>query len=435
MNDRERLKTLIPQKSGIYDVVVCGGGPAGIGAALAAARQGAKTLLLESQSYFGGVAAVTFWMPINRLLLDGGSRGGVIDDFVKAIKKYGPYAYIEGKEDFICGDGLDVHPDYMKLAIFDLLEAAGVHYRLYSPVTDVQLEGKSITGVVTSCRFDAQLFEADVVVDATGDGDVAFKAGAEMVVGREGDGVHMPVSLVFAISNVDVDRFLSYFEEHTKEFEHIIEEAGREGYTTADWYDFDRTTLPDTLSVNNGAAVNIGNINATRAGDLTVAERMGIHVAIDFINLARDKKLPGLENCFLMSAGPQVGVRDTRRIVGEYVITVEDARTAPDFPDVIARRYGNIDACQIFIGEMKSGYGYPYRCLLPKQIENLLVAGRCGSATFMGHAAGKSMGNIMEIGQAAGVAAALCSSRNISPRLLDVSVLQEELSRMGVKLS
>jgi hypothetical protein len=272
-------------------------------------------------------------------------------------------------------------------------------------------------------------------VDATGDGDVAFKAGAETVIGREKDGIHMPVSLVFAITNVDVDQFLSYFEGQTEEFERMVEQAGREGYLVADWYDFDRTTLPHTLSVNNGAAVNIGNINATRAGDLTIAERMGIQVAIDFIALAREKKLPGLENVCLMSTGPQVGVRDTRRIVGEYVLTVEDARTGPNFPDVIARRYGNIDACQIFIGEMKSGYGYPYRCLLPKEIENLLVAGRCGSATFMGHAAGKSMGNIMEIGQAAGVAAALCSDGKIPPRLLDTSILQQELTAMGVKLS
>lgn len=431
---REKLEELIPEVGGEFDVIVCGGGPAGIGAALAAADQGAKTLLLESQSYFGGVAAVTFWMPINRLLLNGGNRGGVIDSFVAAVKKFGPDASIPGKEDFICGDGLDVHPDYMKLAILEVLEEAGVHYRLYSPVTEVILDGDTLAGVVTSCRFEKQSFFADAIVDATGDGDVAYKAGAEMVIGREEDGLHMPVSLVFALTNLDEEAFLNYFENSQEQFEEQIREAGQEGYCIADWYDFDRTTIPNTLSVNNGAAVNIGNINAIKARDLTIAERMGLRVAVDFVKIAREKKFPGLENCCLMSTGPQVGVRDTRRLVGEYVLTVEDARTGPEFPDAIARRYGNIDACQIFIGEMKSGYGYPYRCMLPKKVENLLVAGRCGSATFMGHAAGKSMGNIMEIGQAAGVAAAMSSAQNIAPRNLEVEDIQQILISMGVSL-
>jgi len=119
-------------------------------------------------------------------------------------------------------------------------------------------------------------------------------------------------------------------------------------------------------------------------------------------------------------------------LVGEYVVTVEDARTAPDFPDVVARKYGAIDANQLFIGEMASGFGYPYRSMLPKEIDNLLVAGRCGSATFLGHAAGKSMGNMMELGQAAGTAAALCSAAEVSPRELDVVALQARLREMGV---
>jgi hypothetical protein len=100
----------------------------------------------------------------------------------------------------------------------------------------------------------------------------------------------------------------------------------------------------------------------------------------------------------------------------------------------VARKYGAIDANQLYVGEMASGFGYPYRSLLPKEVENLLVAGRCGSASFLGHAAGKSMGNMMEVGQAAGTAAALCSAVGVSPRELDVSVLQARLRDMGVHL-
>jgi hypothetical protein len=120
--------------------------------------------------------------------------------------------------------------------------------------------------------------------------------------------------------------------------------------------------------------------------------------------------------------------------VGEYVVTLEDAQTGAEFPDIIARKYGAVDANQLYIGAMKSGFGFPYRSLLPKTVDNLLVAGRCSSATFLGHAAGKSMGNMMELGQAAGVAAALCSAQGISPRRLDVPQLQSILRQMGVHL-
>jgi len=431
---RAEVERWIPDRDADCDVIVAGGGPAGIGAALGAATQGARTLLLEARSLLGGVAGVAMWMPVNRLLLKGGQRGGVHDLFVDKVRTYGDIAYVEGRSDSINGDGLDIHPDYLQLALFELLEEQGCSYRLYSPVTDVMMEGDAVRGVVTEGKAGKQTFHADVVVDATGDGDVAHRAGAEVVEGREEDGRHMPVSLVFALANVDVERALAFKHEQRKAFDAAIEEAAREGYATAAWYSFDRTTIPGVINVNNGAYVDIGNIDATQAADLTVAQRMGIQVAIDFVQLARDKQLPGLEACHLVRTGAYLGVRDTRRLVGEYVLTVEDARTGPEFDDVVARKYGAIDANQLYIGEMHSGFAYPYRSLLPRRVENLLVAGRCGSATFLGHAAGKSMGNMMALGQAAGVAAALSSAQGVTPRQLDVGQLQQVLRAMGAQL-
>jgi glycine/D-amino acid oxidase-like deaminating enzyme len=431
---RAEAKRWIPNGDAAYDVIVAGAGPAGIGATLGAATRGARTLLLEARSLLGGVAGVAMWMPVNRLLLEGGGRGGVHDLFVDKVRGYGDTAYVEGRSDSINGDGLDIHPDYLQLALFELLEEQGCSYRLYSPVSDVIMDGNAVRGVVTEGKAGGQTFRADVVVDATGDGDVAYHAGAEMVEGREEDGRHMPVSLVFALANVDVERALAFKHGQREAFDAAIEDAAREGYATAAWYSFDRTTIPGVINVNNGAHVGIGNVDATRAADLTLAQRMGIQVAIDFVRLAREKQLPGLEACHLVRTGAYLGVRDTRRLVGEYLLTVEDARTGPEFDDVVARKYGAIDANQLFIGEMHSGFAYPYRSLLPRRVENLLVAGRCGSATFLGHAAGKSMGNMMALGQAAGVAAALCSAQGVTPRQLDVSQLQQVLRGMGARL-
>ena len=334
----------------------------------------------------------------------------------------------------INGDGLNIHPEYLRLACFELLEAQHCNYRLYSPVTGVTMDDNKVTGVVTTTKDGKQTFGADVIVDATGDGDVAYFAGAEMVMGREEDGRSMPVSLVFALANADVERLIAFVENDNATYKGILEEAKSEGYAVAAWYAFDRTTIPGVVNVNNGALHDIGNIDGTKASDLTIAERAGIQVAHDFITFAREKNIPGLETCHLMRVGAHVGVRDTRRLVGEYILTLDDALHAPDFPDIVARKFGAIDANQLFIGPMHSGFGYPYRSLLPRSIENLLVAGRCASATFLGHAAGKSMGNMMELGQAAGVAAALCSAQNVTPRVLDVSKLQNILIEMGVHL-
>ena len=429
---KEELTKLTAAPGDRFDVIVAGAGPAGLGAAAAAAQQGARTLLLEARGFPGGVSPLAPWMPINRLFLNGGSRG-VHQLYADALLAYGSDAAIPGRVNKIDGDNLNTHPEYFKLAVCRVLEDLGCSYRFHSQVTGVAKQGDRIAGVYVHGKRGVEEFHVDVVVDATGDADVAFLAGAEMVSGREEDGGKMFVSLCFALAHCDEERFFA-----SDGWGEAIEAAAKAGeYRMARWYGPNRTTIPGVVGVNNGGPVDAGDIDATDAGALTIVERLGLEVALDFVRIMRDYQVPGLEQCHLMRTGAAAAVRETRRIVGDYVLTLEDCCRGIEFEDVVARRYGAVDPAGADSTEgidMISGHAYPYRSMLPKGIEGLLVAGRCGSTTHMGQTAGKSMGNMMDLGQAAGVAAALAAKEGVVPRELEVEKIQHALVDMGVPL-
>jgi hypothetical protein len=438
---REAIEALLPKDGGNFDVIVGGGGPAGIGAALAASVNGAKALLLEDRAFFGGVAAVSGWMPMNRLLADGGSRGGVNELFVSKLRSFGSDACREGKVTWVDGDGLHIHPDYLRLAVMELLEEANCSYLIHSPITGVEMEDNRITSVICGGKYGTRKYSARVYVDATGDGDIACYAGVPMLKGREGDGAMMPVTLGFAIGNVDEEIFFAALKSNNGYIDIVnrIKDKAREGYAASIFYSFDRATVPGVVSVNNGGQTDIGIIDTTNLDHLNISHRTGLQVAIDFIRIVRELKIPGLENCSLVRTGAELGIRETRRIEGEYTLTIEDSQQGKQFDDAVARRYGTIDPGGLnedknYHGSIKNGHDYPYRCMLPKKIDPLLVAGRCASLTHLGLATCKSMGNMMAIGQAAGAAAALSARENIPPRNLDVKKIQRCLREMKVDI-
>lgn len=433
----------------LWDLVVCGSGPAGIGAAVAAAKLGKKVLLLEAQGQPGGTIAAVPFMPVNRLRTAGKVRSAVHEDFARHLEKYNGIGAYPGPENRIDGDGIRPHPEYAELAIYDLLEDNGVTLKLFSPVMDAEAEDGHLACVIVREKRGLVHYKALRYIDATGDGDLAAAIGCNFMFGKDdeptdestpfrvvpmkdlpkdGEPVHMPITLGFSLCGMDLDRFFEWLSGNYGTFNSILKEADEKGYYTAAWYGFNRGTNPGQMGVNNGAYLHQKlTTNGLDSTALTEVRRMGVRVAADLPRILRDFKIPGGENAALERTGGILGVRDTRRIEGEYVLTFADSQHSREFPDTIARKYGAIDANQLFIGTMQSGFAYPFRSLIPKGFDNLLIAGRCGSASFLGHSAGKSMGNMMALGIAAGVGAALSADAGCAPIALDTALLRKTL--------
>ncbi|MCL2548360.1 MAG: FAD-dependent oxidoreductase [Symbiobacteriaceae bacterium] len=444
--DMEKTFLRRPRQDLLYDVIVCGGGPAGIGAALAAAICGARTLILEARSQFGGTATAGMWMCFNWIFKDNqdGSRGGVHQILVDELAKYGSLAARPGRRnDQVLNNGgnLDIHPEYLKKVLFDLFEHYEIDYSLYAQAIDVLKDEDTVRGVVVIAKEGAVTYQGRVIIDATGDGDVAYYAGCEMEDTNPETGWRAPHTLLFALCNLDVERVMSTvyesgFRVEDQDFASLRDamlHGITQGYQIPGGVSIDQSTIPGVLNFNYSTTAG-QFFDGTSSYDLTCVENLGILQATEFIRFVKDFKIPGFENAALMRTGGFAAVRETRRLVGEYVFTEKDLIEGATFPDAIACKFGGRDPMGTTRPNVNISQGtqYPYRSLLPKKVEGLLVAGRCGSATLLGHYGGKSMGNMMAFGQAAGIAAALCVKLGKQPRKLDYKLIQAKLAEMNV---
>ena len=434
-----------------WDCIVAGSGPAGLGAAVACARLGGKVLVLEAAGQPGGTICAVPFMPVNRLRIRGERRSDVHEAFVESLTHFGSEGCYPGPEDAVNGDGFCVHPEFAELAIYRLLEKEGVTLRLFSPVVDAVTEDRKIREIIVREKRGMVHYRAGLYIDATGDGDLAASAGCSFWEGKSEEtmdpsielkadfmlrtqntaekAVHMPITLGFSLLGIEEAPFFAWMKENVVPFKEILKKEDEKGRYVAAWYAFNRGTAAGVMGVNNGAWIRQRlTSSGLDASDLTDARRNGVRVAADLAAILRENHIPGCDHCALDRVGGILGVRDTRRIEGDYVLTFEDSQKSGEFEDTIARKYGAIDANQLFMGRMESGFAYPYRSLLPAAVDNLILAGRCGSATFLGHTAGKSMGNMMALGCAAGAAAGLCAKENILPRALDIRTLRETLT-------
>jgi ribulose 1,5-bisphosphate synthetase/thiazole synthase len=404
------------------DVLVVGGGPAGIGAALGAARRGVKTLLVENHSFFGGVAAWALGMPINQVRPNGKPRSVVHELLVHKLEAYGDQAARAGKHEFWC------NVEYLKVAVLDALEEAGCRYLVHVRAADAVVENNRVMGVVMATKRGLMTIRAKVVVDCTGDADVAYYAGAETMTEAE---ALMPMTLSLALTNIDRTK-VRYSDVrdaiHNARAKHPLIPSG--------FLEVNQIAHSSSWYINHSGTADLGRVDATDPTERTKAECFSRRQALQMVQSLRESDNPDLRRIEWIGAGPQVSIRETRRVKGVYVLTEEDAMTGRTFEDTIAWRSGFLDP-----GGQKGAkfvkmqvHDVPYRAILPEKLDGLLMAGRCLSATHVAAAAGKSMGNCMATGHAAGIAAAMCAKANVVPRELKVADLQKALRADGVDL-
>ena len=330
--------------------------------------------------------------------------------------------------------------------MLDMLSEAGVKPRLYTFASDVIMDGNKITGVIIESKSGREAIMGKVIIDASGDGDTAAKAGAPHYKGRESDGKMQPMTIMFKVGGVDVNkvRFVGSFEDTYETPNGDLQTLAKQNIPfPAGHVLIYQTTLPGIVTCN---MTNCIDVDGTNADDLTKAEitcRSQIEPIINFLR----KYVEGFENCFIISSASIIGVRETRHFEGEKTLTHEDILNARVFEDwVVTNAQFNFDVHNISgpgldkTGVQKhfkqnKGYTIPYGCLVPKNIDGLLLAGRNISGTHLAHSSYRVMPICVNMGQAAGIAAALSVKNNLVPRDLDISLIQQELKKQGVDVS
>jgi ribulose 1,5-bisphosphate synthetase/thiazole synthase len=412
-----RVRAEVPYEP---QVLIVGGGPAGIGAALGAARTGVRTLLIESCGFFGGVAAWSLGMPINQMRPESKPRSQVHELLIQKLVAYGDQAVYIGQHQLYC------NVDYLKVAVLDALEEVGCKFLVHLSAVDTLVKGNRVTGVVVATKKGLATIRAKVIVDCTGDADVAYFAGAETMM--ETTEPRMPGTLLLNLANVPAQQarranIKKAADAARGKYPLIPQNWGLHTVSNGHYY-----------WVNHTGTRDIGQFDTTDPLQRSQAECVSRRQALQMTRAMREFGGEELRDIELVATGPQMAVRETRRVKGQYVLTEEDAATGRTFEDVIAWRSGYLDLMGYKFTGMKI-HDVPYRAILPEKVDGLLTAGRCISATHVAMAAGKSMGNCLATGHAAGLAAALSARQGIMPRELKVVQLQDALRKDGVDLT
>ncbi|MBC7286694.1 MAG: FAD-dependent oxidoreductase [Armatimonadetes bacterium] len=433
-------------RSNEYDVVVAGGGTAGSVAAIAAAREGARTLCIEQ---FGALGGTTTFGQVTPVLghVVGGRR-----------LVLGIHQEITDRLNAIGMDGIRYDPERLKFVLEELALEAGVELLYHTFITGAVVEDGVLRAVEVHNKSGRRVISAGSFVDATGDADLAVLAGAPHMSGRPEDGLNQSASLRFTMGGVDFDALAAWLQERgvTVQPPNIAFGFTR-GYHKDHWMNalIDQAEEEGVFAPGEGGYIQffsvpgrpgelffncprIMKVNCARAEDLTYAQIRGRQLILKIVEFCK-RYMGGFEKAYIAWTAPMVGVRETRRIIGEYVFSGDDVRTAAKFDDAAARSAYPIDIHfpdreGVLLQSPPPGdfYEIPYRCMVPVRPDGLLVTGRCISSTFEGQSAMRVVGPVRALGEAAGVAAAWAARQNTVPRLLDITALRERWTELGV---
>ena len=446
-----------------FDVVVIGGGPAGSVAAVAAAREGARVACVERYGFLGGTLTAAMVAPI--MGFHAGPRQvvqGIPQEIVARLQTLGASpGHVPDPIDF-CYTVTPFDYEGLKRVLLELAVGAGVDLWLHT----VFIEARADDGVVQAVRVwqkdGIKEIRAPVFIDASGDGDLSVSAGAQAEIGRPEDHRPQPMTLMFRLGGVEWDAVMDHLERHPDEIQHgqglhdRIEIRWLRGLPSRGFAGFGAMvrearargewTIPrDRLLVFEGVRPGEAVVNTTRVlnrlgilgHDLAHAEvegRQQAYAVADFLT----RRVPGFSGAYLLETPAQIGVRETRRVVGDYTLTADDVLSARKFDDAIACGAYPIDihdptSERLVAKRLPDGeyYTIPYRCLLPRGGQNWLVAGRCISSTHEAFAAFRVSAIVMAIAQAAGTAAAMAVRNEVSPRAIDAQKLRAVLRDRG----
>jgi hypothetical protein len=457
-----------------FDVIVVGGGPAGFIAALASARFGAKTLLVEKNGFLGGAATSAVLGPISPFHFKNEQViKGIPQDFVDAlVAAQGSTGHMKTLDPYGSGDSLCFYDrEKYKYIAAEMLMKDGVEILYHTFLAGVVKEGSRLTGIRTVSKSGEIVINGSIFIDSTGDGDLAVLAGAEYVLGDEKTGKMQPSSSMFEMSNVDVEALYEYILRNPDDFEwksdivplrsfsdrlkqHYFVAQGFKSLVNKGIKDGSLRFGRDSILLLNGVypgtihfnSTRMAGYNATNVFERTKAEIDGRR-QIESVSEFMIKFVPGFQKSYVSVTGNELGVRETRHIIGQYILTGIDVLKSRKFEDVVSRGYFPID---IHNPDGAEGYGengkgglwspledtfdIPYRSLVPKGVDGLVLSGRCISGTSEAHGSYRTQGGIMGIGQASGVAAALCAVKKIQPKDLDYRELQKFLLSIGASV-
>jgi len=444
---------------GDLDVLVVGGGNAGCAAAIAAARHGARTLLVERYGFLGGTATAAMvgpWMTFH----SGNERivGGIAEEIVERLMlKGGSPGHLHDSSDYVATI-TPFDPEIHKALLLEMMREAGVTLLLHAYFLSCEVDGASVTGATFATIGGTRAFRARVVIDATADALVAASAGVPTQQGDERGRVQ-PATLIFRLSHVNLEKLAEYVRNNPDEIRsslpveqrtpaaltavaglHTLWQRARdEGIVDVprELVSFFISPYPDEVTVNMTRVVDVDPLDPD---DLTRAEIESRLQTVQLFNFFR-RCVPGFENSRIAATGTQVGIRESRRIVGRYTFTRDDVLAGRKFEDAVARSAYPIDVHNPTGSGTKTerlapgdSYQIPYRCLVPINREQLLVAGRCISTTHEALASTRLTPTVMALGQAAGTAAAFACERGIRVGEIDARALRAQLAADGVLL-